>query len=82
MLEYYPINFRLFKPQQTRHVGVSVLLQIIIGEIFLPEPHRRTLHSLIEISCSSLQENAGTPFCLYQEHSIQNYFPFIMNHSK
>lgn len=41
MLEYYPINFRLFKLQQTRQVDVAVLLQIIIREIFLPEPHRR-----------------------------------------
>jgi len=41
MLEYYPINFRLFKLQQTRQVDVAVLLQIIIREIFLPEPYRR-----------------------------------------
>jgi hypothetical protein len=41
MLEYYPINCRLFKLQQTRQVDVAVLLHIIIREIFLPEPLRR-----------------------------------------
>lgn len=80
MLEYYPINFRLFKLQQPRQADFAVLLQIIIREIFLPEPHRRTLHSLTEISCSSLQENAGKPPYLYQDHFLQNYFPFIMHH--
>jgi hypothetical protein len=81
MLEYYPINFRLFKPQQTRHVDVALFLQIIIREIFLPEPHRKTLHSLTEISCSSLQEHVGTPPYLNQNHFLQNYFPFIMHNS-
>lgn len=77
MLECYPINSRLFKLQQTRPVDVAVLLQFIIREIFLPEPHRRTLRSLTEISRSSLRENAGTPPYLYQDHFLQNYFPFI-----
>jgi len=61
MPELYPVNFRLFKLQQTRQFHDAALLQIIIREIFLPEPHRRTLHSLTEISSNSLHENVGTP---------------------
>lgn len=80
MPENYPINFRLFKLQQSRQVDVAVLLRIIIRELFLPETHRKTLHSLTEISSNSLQENVGTPPYLYQDHFLQNYFPFIIHH--